>query len=78
MHQEASPRSDRGTQRAVLAIVLAAHPKTLTIPNLARQFEEGEAERAVRELVGVGLLTCSGVSVSATDAALRHDRLELP
>lgn len=78
MHQEASPRSDRGTQRAVLAIVLAAHPEQLTIPGIARDFEAGDVERAVCDLVGVGLLECSGVSVSATDAALRHDRLELP
>jgi hypothetical protein len=78
MQEKANPRSERRVQRAVLALALDAHPKALTIPNLARQFEEGEVERAVRELVGAGLLTCSGVSVSATDAALRHDRLELP
>ncbi len=71
-------RGDAAIQRAVLSLVLEAAPDSLTIPNLSRQFEEGEAERAVRELVGTGLLTCNGVSVNATEAALRHDRLELP
>lgn len=78
MQGKASPRSERGVQRAVLALALHAHPKALTIPNLARQFDEGEAERAVRQLVGAGLLRCSGITISATDAALRQDRLELP
>jgi len=75
------PRQVRGEaaiQRAVLSLVLEAAPDSLTIPDLSQQFEEGEAERAVRELVGAGLLECSGVSVGATDAALRLDRLELP
>jgi hypothetical protein len=71
-------RGDAAVQRAVLSLVLEAAPESLAIPDLARQFDEGEAERAVRDLVGAGLLECSGVSVSATDAALRHDRLELP
>jgi hypothetical protein len=71
-------RGDAAIQRAVLSLVLEAAPDPLTIPDLAQQFHEGEAERAVRELVGAGLLECSGVTVSATDAALRHDRLELP
>jgi hypothetical protein len=76
MHGKASPRSMRGVQRAVLALVLAAQPKTLTIPELARGFDAGDAQRAVRELVCVGLLECSGVR--PTDAALRFDWLELP
>jgi len=71
-------RGDAAIQRAVLSLALEAAPESLTIPDLSRQFEEGEAERAVRELVGAGLLTCSGASVSATDVALRHDHLELP
>lgn len=78
MHSKAIPRSDRAVQRAVLALALAAHPERLTIPTIARDFEHGEAERAVRDLVGAGLLECSGLSVSASDAALRHDGLELP
>ena len=71
-------RGDAAIQRAVLSLVLEAAPDSLNIPDLSRQFEEGDAERAVRDLVDAGLLECSGVSVSATDAALRLDRLELP
>lgn len=71
-------RGDAAIQRAVLSLILEAAPDPLTIPDLSLQFDEGEAERAVRELVGAGLLTCSGVSVSATEAALRLDHLELP
>lgn len=81
MHPDRMPRRERGdaaVQRAVLSLVLEAAPDPLTIPDLARQFEEGKAERAVRDLVGAGLLECSGITVCATDAALRHDRLELP
>ena len=81
MQADRMPRQVRGEaaiQRAVLSLVLEAAPDSLTIPDLSQQFEEGEAERAVRELVGAGLLECSGVSVGATDAALRLDRLELP
>ena len=67
------------TQRAVLSLILAAHPKHLTIPDLARQIDEGGAvERAVRDLVGVGLLECGGISVKPTAAALHFDSLELP
>lgn len=70
---------DQPTQRAVLALVLDAHPKRLTIPDLARQIDAGSSVgRAVRELVGVGLLECGGISVEATTAALHFDRLELP
>ena len=73
-------RGDAAAQRAVLSLVLEAHPKPLTIPELAEELggDGDSAERAVVALVGVGLLECGGISVSATDAALRHDRLELP
>ena len=66
-------------ERAVLGLVLDAHPKSLTIPDLARQIDRGDAtERAVRDLVGVGLLECQGDSIQPTAAALRFDGLELP
>jgi hypothetical protein len=64
-------------QRAVLALVLEAHPKPLTIPELAREFAEGEAEWAIRDLVGVGLLECSGLTIRATAAAVRFELLGL-
>lgn len=66
-------------QRAVLGLVLGAHPKRLTIPNLARQIDADDAvETAIRDLVGVGLLECSGITVRPSAAALHFERLELP
>jgi len=79
MHSKANPRSDRRAQGAILALALAAHPESLTIPNLAREFDQGdEAERAVRDLVGAGLLVCRGISIQPSAAALHFERLELP
>lgn len=66
------------TQRAVLSLVLDAHPAALTIPDLAREIDAGDAvETAVRDLVGVGLLECSGISVRPSAAAFHFDSLEL-
>lgn len=69
---------DASAQRAVLAFVLDQHPATLTICEIAREVsEEGDdAERAIRDLVGAGLLRCEGASVLPTRAALHADRLE--
>jgi hypothetical protein len=79
MHHKASPRSDRGTQRTVLALALAAHPQPLSILDLAREIDQGDAvERAIRDLVGVGLLECGGVSIQPSAAAIHFDWLELP
>lgn len=72
-------REDESVQRAVLSLALEAHSKPLTIPDLAREVERGDAvERAVRDLVGVGLLECSGISIKPSPAALRFYRLDLP
>lgn len=60
-------------QRAVLGLLLEAHPKSLTIPTVAREIGGGGVERAVCDLLGVGLL-----EVRASAAALRFERLELP
>jgi len=69
---------DQPTQRAVLALVLDAHPNSLAIPDLAREIDAGYAvERAVRDLVGVGLLECSGITVRPSAAAVHFDSLEL-
>jgi len=90
MHSKAIPQPDSGcnppspagedtqAQRAVLALVLDQHPATLTICEIAREFssEGDEAERAIRDLVGAGLLRCEGASVLPTRAALHADRLE--
>ena len=65
-------------QRAVLSLVLNAYPGSLTIPDLAREIDAGDAvERAIRDLVAVGLLACSGISVRPTAAAIHFDRLGL-
>ncbi len=70
---------DQPTQRAVLALVLDAYPKFLTIPALAREIDAGDAaEVAIRDLVGVGLLECSGLTVRPSAAALHFERLDLP
>ena len=72
-------RTEAATQRAVLALVLDAYPKSLTIPDLAREIDAGDAvERACRDLVGVGLLECSGITVRPSIAAVHFDSLDLP
>lgn len=71
--------SGEAAQRAVLSLVLDAHPNPVTIPELAREIDAGDAvEPAVRDLVGVGLLECSGLTVRPTAAALRFECLDLP
>jgi hypothetical protein len=82
MHGQDNPRStereDERTQSAVLSLVLNEHPAQLTICEVAREVtvDEGDGpERAVRDLVGVGLLRCEGASVLPTRAALHFDRL---
>jgi len=80
MQANPSPRTkrdDESVQRAVLSLVLDAHPKSLTISELAREIDRGDAvERAVRDLVGIGLLECRGISVEPTPAALHFDALD--
>lgn len=79
MHLQAISRQDRATQRAVLALVLAAHPKVLTISDLAIEIDQSDAvERACRDLVGIGLLECHGISIHPSLAALHFEQLELP
>ncbi len=70
---------DAQTQQAVMAFVLDQHPATLTICEIAREMSGGEgdeAERAIRDLVGAGLLRCEGASVLPTRAALHLTRLD--
>jgi hypothetical protein len=71
-------REDERTQSAVLSFILNEHPAQLTICEVAREIavDEGDGpERAIRDLVGVGLLRCEGASVLPTRAALHFDRL---
>lgn len=65
-------------QRAVVGLVLDAHPKSLTIPELASEVGGEAVERAVRDLVAVGLLERRGDAVSASAALVHLDGLELP
>ncbi len=61
-----------------MALALDALPKSLAIPHLAAEIDCGDAvEDAVRDLVGVGLLECGGISVRPTLAAIHFDRLGL-
>jgi predicted transcriptional regulator len=78
--QRSTEREDERAQSAVLALVLSEHPTQFTICELAREIDvdEGDGvERAVRDLVGVGLLRCEGASVLPTRAALHFARLEV-
>ncbi len=80
----ALPRDeDAKTEGAVLGFVLEQHPDHLSIPELARVFHDpgdfsnDATERAVRELVGAGLLCCHRGLVRPTRAALYFARLEV-
>jgi hypothetical protein len=66
------------TQRAVLGLVLDAHPKPLTISDLVRETDAQDVESAIAKLVEVGLLDRNGDAISASAAAVRFDALELP
>lgn len=74
---------DDRDQAAVLTVVLALHPDHLTIDDLVREVSGGAAdfdetdrvERAVRDLVGAGLLHNLSGLVAPSRAALRFDQL---
>ena len=74
---------DAKDQLVVLAFILEEHPAQLTIPEVAQalyahpgDFESSDAvERAIRDLVGGGLLHCHGPFVLPTRAALYFSRL---
>lgn len=77
---------DAKTERAALAFLIDKYPDRLTIPQVSRTMnarpgggsESGDAvERAIRELVGAGLLRCEGGYVMPTRAALYFHRLKL-
>ncbi|HXV05253.1 MAG TPA: hypothetical protein VFP23_05050 [Solirubrobacterales bacterium] len=73
---------DAKTERLVLAFLIAEHPAQVTIAELSLALNDGEdfarrdaIERAVRELVGTGLLHRKGAFVLPTRAALYFARL---
>jgi len=76
--------ADRKAERAVLAFLINEHPNQLTVAEVSWalnrgpvEFETEDAtERAVRELVGAGLLHCADGFVLPTRAALYFARLE--
>jgi hypothetical protein len=80
-----SGAEDTKAERIVLAFLLEEHPSQLTIPEvslalnaLPGSFSSDDAiERAVRELVGAGLLYCQGRFVLPSRAAIYFARLEV-
>jgi hypothetical protein len=76
---------DKRTERAVLALLLDEHPTRLTMDELIlvlhadpeRGDPEDAAGRAVRELVGAGLMHREGRFLSPSRAALYFAALEL-
>jgi len=77
MHDHGTP-SGVAAQRAVLSLVLDAHPKPLTIPDLARELGAQDVEHAATALVNVGLLAREGDAIRPSAAAVHFDALELP
>lgn len=69
---------DKATHRAILSLVLNAHPRALTTTDLDREINAGSAAgRAVRDLARIGLLDCCDALVRPTAAAVHFDSLEL-
>jgi len=73
---------DAAIESAVLQLVLALHPASVSFEELVRELggerEPGELdaiERAVRDLAAAGLLHRSESTVLPTRAALRFDEL---
>ena len=68
---------DAAMESALLQYVLALHPATVTLEELARELGEtrDDVARAVRDLVGAGLLNNSNALVLPSRAALRFDEL---
>jgi hypothetical protein len=73
---------DRRTERAVLTFLLDQYPTRVAVDELpfaldAKDFAEKDAiARAVRDLIGVGLLIAEGDLIGPSRAALRFESLE--
>jgi hypothetical protein len=75
--------ADRKVEWAVLSYLLGEHLDRFTIPEVSRAMNAGKTdfgsedavERAIRQLVGAGLLHCSGGFILPTRAALYYWRL---
>lgn len=71
--------ADLRTQHALLGVVVDELPCVFTVAELVREVgpnERDAIERAVTDLVGVGLLRREGASVLPTRAALYFGMLE--
>jgi hypothetical protein len=76
------PPADHLIEASVLAFVLGEHPAHLTVPELMLAINQSsdfrardEVDRAIRELVGAGLLHLVDGIVLPTRAALYFDTL---
>lgn len=81
-HIRSSSDEDKATESAVLQHLLALHPATVTTDEIVRAMGGGDSfaecdaiERAVRDLVGAGLLHLADSLVLPSRAALRFDEL---
>lgn len=77
MHHQVTPAAeDAATQSAVLSLVLNEHPSLLAKEEVEREMGQGDAcRRAMRDLIGVGLLRLEGVTVLPSRAALHFDAI---
>jgi hypothetical protein len=64
------PEDEEAAQVLVLALLLCVYPRGMTVLGLALELSRDEredwVERAVRELVGAGLVRCQGCVVFPT------------
>lgn len=70
-------RDDAARESAVLQLVLALHPTTLSFEELVRELgdDRDAVDRAVADLAGAGLLHRKESFLVPTRAALRFDEL---
>ena len=81
-YAEGTAPEDRRTERAVLAVLLDEHPTRLSLDELIfaldpKDFAEKDGiRRAVRELIGAGLVRVDGALIGPTRASIHFNRLE--
>jgi hypothetical protein len=81
---DTTTHEDTRDQRSVLFRVLALYPALLTSGELVREISDGaegfeetdDIERAIRDLVGAGLLNRIGTVIAPTRAALVFNALD--
>lgn len=81
-YAEGTAPEDRRTEHAVLAVLLDEHPTRLTLDELIlaldpKDFAEKDGiRRALKELIGFGLVRSDSDLIEPTRAAIYFDRLE--